>query len=219
MLACLRQQLPGLYAQFLAFDHCDTVAAAAAHLLSHAPEHFALLGFSLGGIVAMHAAAAAPGRVRGLALLGTTTLPVPASQHGDRRAQAAQAHGIGLRSFLEQHLWPKYVASRLQSDIALQDDLYAMAAAVGTDALQRQTELALNRPDARPLLPSLGMPTLVLAGEEDQVCPPEGQHALAAALPDATLAMVPEAGHFAPLEKPDVVAAHVAAWFNTLARS
>lgn len=77
----------------------------------------------------------------------------------------------------------------------------------------------MGLPDARSLLRSLGMPTLILAGEGDRLCLPEEQAALATALPNATSAMVPEAGHLALLERPDVVAMHVAAWFHTLARS
>ncbi len=218
MLTCLRPDLPGLIAQVIRFDSCDSTTAAANHILQHAPKHFALLGFSLGGIVALHVAARAPERVRGIALLDSTTSPVPESQREGRQVQAAQAHRIGLRSHLERHLWPVYIAATRQGDVTLQDQLHRMAASLGAEAYQRQTNLALNRPDAHPLLRSLRMPALVLAGEEDRICPPEGQRALAAALPNATLAMVPEAGHFAVMEKPDVVAAHVAAWFNTLAR-
>lgn len=218
LLACLRNDLPGLTAQVLRFDRCDSMAAAAMYILQHAPEHFVLLGFSLGGIVALHAAARSPERVRGIALLDSTTVPVPESQREIRRGQAAQAHQVGLRFYLEQHLWPSYVAETRRADITLQEEMHQMAASLGIETLQRQTDLALNRPDARPLLRSLVMPALVVAGEEDRLCPPEGQRALAAALPDATLAMVPGAGHFALMEKPDVVAAHVAAWFHTLAR-
>lgn len=218
MLACLRHDVPGLTAQVLRFDSCDSIAAAATHILQRAPEHFALLGFSLGGIVALHVAAGAPERVRGIALLDSTMAPVPESQRGDRQAQAAQAHRIGLRSYLEQHLWPIYVGATRQGDVTLQNEMHQMAASLGVKAYQRQTDLALNRPDAQSLLRTLLMPALVVAGEEDRVCPPEAQRILAAALPHATLAIVPEAGHFAVMEKPDVVAAHVAAWFNTLAR-
>ena len=218
MLACLRRDLPGLVTQVLRFDSCDSTTAAADHILQHAPEHFALLGFSLGGIVALHVAASASERVRGIALLDSAMSPVPEPQRGGRQAQSEEAQRIGLRSYLEQYLWPTYVAATRQGDLTLQDQMHRMAASLGIEAYQRQTNLALNRPDSHPLLRSLPMPALVVAGEEDRICPPEVQWALAAALPNATLAIVPAAGHFVVMEKPDVVAAHVAAWFNTLER-
>ena len=218
MLACLQKSIPGLTGHVLIIDRYSTMAELVEEILRRAPERFALLGFSLGGIAALALAAKAPERVRGLALLDSTALPVPQAQVADRRAQVAQARQLGLRLYLEQHLWPAYVAAACLGNTALRDQLQQMAASLGIEALQTQTELALRRPDARTSLASLTMPALVLAGEEDRLCPPEGQRALVAALPNATLAMVPGAGHFALMEKPDTVAAHVAAWFHTLAR-
>lgn len=62
-----------------------------------------MLGFSLGGIAALHAAALAPERVRGLALLDATVLPVPAAQRAARRARVAEAQQLSSRTFVEQH--------------------------------------------------------------------------------------------------------------------
>ena len=219
MLACLQTGMPDLECRVLRIDGCRRMTDVVAFVLQHAPERFVLLGFSLGGIAALHVAAEAPERVRGLALLDSTALPVPEAQHVSRRARAAEAHQLGLRSYLEQHLWPDYVAVGCRGDSALREQMHQMASALGVEALQRQTELAISRPDARFLLQGLAMPALVLAGEEDGLCPPEAQQALAAALPNATLSLVPGAGHFALMEKPDVVAAHVAAWFHTLVRT
>ena len=53
-----------------------------------------------------------------------------------------------------------------------------------------------------------------IAGEEDALCRPELQREMAAALPSATLALIPGAGHFAPLEAPAAAAAHVARWLQ-----
>lgn len=218
MLARLRNDVPGLVAKVLRIDGCQTMTDLVPYVLRQAPERFALLGFSLGGIAALHIAAHAPQRVLGLALLDSTALPVPEAHHASRRARAAQAHQLGLRSYLEQQLWPLYVAAASDGNAALREEMHRMASALGVAALERQTELAINRPDARPLLHSLAMPALVLAGDEDRLCPPEAQQALAGALPNATLAIIPDAGHFALMEKPDTVATHVAAWFHTLAR-
>ncbi|MGW1146221.1 alpha/beta hydrolase [Streptomyces sp. NPDC002454] len=50
-----------------------------------------------------------------------------------------------------------------------------------------------------------GLPVLVLAGEQDLITPPEHSEAVAEALPDAALVLLPEAGHLVMLEHPDAV--------------
>jgi pimeloyl-ACP methyl ester carboxylesterase len=46
------------------------------------------------------------------------------------------------------------------------------------------------------------VPTLVIAGEEDCVTPPQESEILARGISDSTLSFIPSAGHFAMLEKP-----------------
>jgi len=59
--------------------------------------------------------------------------------------------------------------------------------------------------DARPLLSRISCPTLVVCAEDDSLKPPAYSRAIAAAIPGAELALVPEAGHAVVLERPDVV--------------
>jgi pimeloyl-ACP methyl ester carboxylesterase len=48
-------------------------------------------------------------------------------------------------------------------------------------------------------------PTLVLIGEHDVMTRPRGAEALADAIPDATVVLVPDAGHMVMVERPDAV--------------
>jgi len=50
-----------------------------------------------------------------------------------------------------------------------------------------------------------GIPTLVLAGTKDLLTPPEYSEAIAAALPEAELELVQDAGHLVMLERPETV--------------
>jgi pimeloyl-ACP methyl ester carboxylesterase len=185
-------------------------------ILAEAPPRFALLGFSLGGIVALEIAARAPERVAGLAMIDSNSRDIPIEHHAMRRAQAVVEDGLDA---LIERLWPNYVGSAARGDSALRATILAMAQAVGADALADQTEVMLSRADSRPRLGRLAMPALVLAGEEDALCPPAMQHELADGLPNAVLALIDGAGHFAPLERPDAVADHVAAWLDRVDRS
>ena len=53
------------------------------------------------------------------------------------------------------------------------------------------------------------MPVLVLVGDEDRLTPPADAEAMVAALPDARFSRIAGAGHLAPLEQADAVAAEI----------
>ena len=196
--------------------HCISMRAAAEHVLSVAPQRFALLGFSLGGLVALEVALLAPERVLGLALLSVNAAAAPASTHATRRQAVLEAQRMGHDRYVSEELWPNYVSPGSQKDKALQSLLAGMAQDLGHNAFHHQTEAALTRRDYRPLLRTITMPALVLAGEHDAICPAAAQRETAEALPNAQFTSVPEAGHFALLEQQDATAASVAAWLRSV---
>jgi pimeloyl-ACP methyl ester carboxylesterase len=63
-----------------------------------------------------------------------------------------------------------------------------------------------DRPDSRPTLGAVRVPTLVLVGEDDELTPPAAAQAMAAAIAGAQYVAIPAAGHLAPLEQPLAVA-------------
>jgi pimeloyl-ACP methyl ester carboxylesterase len=64
---------------------------------------------------------------------------------------------------------------------------------------------AAGRHSAEDLLPSVRVPTLVIAGGRDGFTPPERSRAIAGAIPDAELLEIPNASHTAPIEHPHLV--------------
>ena len=210
LFAPLLERLPAREVVVPSFREND-VAAAARRLLAEAPPRFALLGFSLGGIVALEMALAAPERIAGLALIDSNLAPVDPALHAGRRDEASAATGR-IGEHVAEALWPSYVAPDRQDDADLRALLVAMAEEAGHASYVAQTDLALSRTDRRVALAGLTMPVLVLAGADDTLASAALQHEVVGLLPDAALALVDGAGHFAPLERPDAVAAHVAAW-------
>ena len=89
----------------------------------------------------------------------------------------------------------------------------------GAAQLIAQNRAVMARDDGRPHLAAIRCPTLVLCGESDALTPPEVSRELAAAIPGARLALVPEAGHMLTLEQPRAVAAQLGPWLaEVLAR-
>jgi pimeloyl-ACP methyl ester carboxylesterase len=57
--------------------------------------------------------------------------------------------------------------------------------------------------DIRPLLGRVRCPTLFLVGSLDLICGPAHSEAMASAIPDAQVVIVPDCGHFIPAEAPE----------------
>lgn len=191
----------------------QSTPALAARILSEAPERFSLLGFSLGGIVALEIVAQAPERVARLALVDTTGRPYPQANAASRRCAVAKARDIGMDGYISD-AWSNLVAPENVDDAALRELITAMARDAGPDRLASQSEVAIHRADSRPRLGAITVPTLVLAGEAEKVCPLEAHAELASGIAGARFFTIPNAGHFAPLENPAAVARHIGAWLH-----
>jgi len=191
----------------------ETTPALAARLLSNAPEQFALAGFSLGGIVALEMAAQAPERITRLALIDTTPRPDLAANAALRRAAVAKARAEGMDGYIID-AWSRLVSPANTANTALRDVILAMARDAGADVLADQSEVAIHRADSRHRLGTMGVPTLILAGADEQVCPIEAHQELAEGIAGSRFFTIPEAGHFAPLENPAAVARHMRAWLE-----
>ncbi len=173
------------------------------------PDQFVLVGYSMGGRIALHAALAMPERVEGLVLIGASPgLAVAAERDERRRADDALAERVERMSIQEFAAeWartpvlsglPPDVLAEVHSD-RLRSQVLGLAAALrglGTGAL----------PSLWDRLGDVRMPVLLVVGERD-----EKFRALAAQmadrLPQGRVEVVAGAGHAVHLEAPGRIAA------------
>lgn len=187
--------------------------AMARALLDVLPARFALMGFSLGGIVALEIAAQAPERVTGLALVATNARPDPPENAAVREAGVAAARA-DMAAHLQRDLWPRYVAPARLGDAALADCVLRMAVDAGPEVYADQAAIAKHRADSRPRLAALGMPVLIASGDEDPINPTDRQAEMAQAIPQARWVRFPGVGHFVPLEAAGALAEVTGRWWS-----
>ena len=84
----------------------------------------------------------------------------------------------------------------------------------GAEQLIRQNRAVIARPDARPHLPRLQCPVLVMCGEADLLTPPERSREIVERVPQAKFVLVPRCGHMLTMEQPTAVNATLAAWLQ-----
>ena len=201
-----------------------SLPAMAAALLAEASGPAILIGHSMGGMVAMHAAlqasqaggaqaGAAP--VAGLALLGTTARP-DTPELIALRTQAIELFAAGrLDEVLRANL-PFAFHPDSGADEALRQRYLAIVRRAGAEQLIRQNRAVMARADLRPHLAAIACPVLVACGEGDALTPPAVSDELAALLPRAQRVRLAGCGHMLTLEQPAAVASLLAGWLDGL---
>ncbi|MEM8978844.1 MAG: alpha/beta fold hydrolase [Pseudomonadota bacterium] len=180
----------------------QSIEEMARTVLDDAPAHFSLLGLSMGGIVAMEVVRIAPERVRRLALLDTN----PKAEHPKvaegREPQIAAALAGQLEAVMREEMKPNYLAEGPNRAQVL-DLVMVMALDLGADVFERQSRALQKRPDQQETLKAVALPTLVLCGKEDALCPVHRHELMADLIPDAELVVLDGAGHLPTLETPE----------------
>lgn len=189
----------------------DSLAALAADVLAEAPDRFALAGLSMGGYVALEMMRRAPERVSRLALLDTNARADDPAATERRRAAMDKARGGDFDGVLED-LIPLLFHPDAVAEGTLAATFRDMGRAVGPDAFGRQMTAIMGRPDSRPDLPAIAVPTLVLCGRQDALSPPDWHREMADAIGGAELVILEDCGHMAPMEKPQETTAALRRW-------
>jgi pimeloyl-ACP methyl ester carboxylesterase len=194
----------------------DSIPAMASALLADHDGDLVLCGASMGGMIAMEAARQAPGRVRGLALLGTSARPEEPAMQLVREQAIAMFESGRAEEVLRANVM--FAFDRQHPDLqALAERYIAIVMNVGADQLTRQNRAVIGRPDARLHLPAVRCPTLVVAGESDLLTPPDCAREIAELVPGAQLHLLPRCGHMLTMEQPGAVNALLLGWLESLA--
>jgi len=183
-------------------------------VLPHVPSGAVVLGWSLGGMLALELARRDPRHLRALILMATTPkfLAGPDWEHGLAPSVLDEfTHGLAqdyrrtVQNFLalqtrgDEHALA--TLRMLRSRLASHGEPDERALAAGLEVLRNA--------DLRDALPLIGLPALVVAGEHDRLTPPGAGRELAAQLPTARYRLVERSGHAPFLSHPDEVLAEV----------
>lgn len=193
----------------------DSIEQLAQHVLSSAPQTFALAGLSMGGIVAMEIIRQAPERVKALALLDTNPLPEPDDVRKVRAEQVLRVEEGRLEHVMREELKPKFLANGPRRAEVL-DLCMLMALNLGATTFAKQARAITNRPDQQNTLQQVEVPTLILTGESDRLCPMERHTLMHDLIPHSTLVVIPDAGHLPTLEQPTLTTKALQLWLQEI---
>lgn len=187
------------------------IEAMARYALDRLPEHFSLMGHSMGARVALEIYRLAPERVSRLALVDTGIHPVKDGEAQKRFSLRDHGRAHGMAALVDRWLPPMLGDAGLANP-TLVENLHAMSASAGIAIYEAQIDALLHRPVVNDLLGTISCPTIVVVGEQDRWSPPEQHRAIANAIPGAQLHIVKDAGHMLPAEQPSRFNAILAEW-------
>lgn len=174
-------------------------------------ERAVVAGVSLGGYVALALARIAPSRLAGL-VLSNTRATADTDEAREGRARTLRTLEEGGTAAVAAAMLPRLLGATTRRDRpGLADDVRVMIGDNPASGVRRAIVRLRDRPDATSVLPAIEVPTLVIAGEDDELVPSEVSAQLAAGIRGARLERIAGAGHLSNLEQPD-------AWNRALAR-
>jgi 3-oxoadipate enol-lactonase len=165
-------------------------------------ERAAIVGLSMGGLVAMELGLAHPERVQGLVLAATTAAPVTPEEAEARRAQAREIEQNGmLATALE--MTARLFGPDARRDPEILAAVFTMMVSTPPAGAAAALRGRAERPDYSKLLRGLRVPSLVIAGDHDSWAPDAVVDQLMESLPDAELLRFSGAGHLPNMEDPE----------------
>lgn len=189
----------------------ERVEEIASNLLDQLPKRFALGGLSMGGIVAMEVFRRAPDRVTRLALMDTNPLAETPQIATAREPQIVAARAGRMLEVIREEMKPNYLAPG-DTQKAVLELVMDMADALGAEVFVRQSRALQRRPDQQTTLRKCKVPTLVLCGAHDALCPVKRHEFMAELIPYGQLCVIEDAGHLPTLEQPAATTAALRKW-------
>jgi pimeloyl-ACP methyl ester carboxylesterase len=194
-------------------SRADSIGAIATQVLDAAPERFALVGLSMGGIIAFEIWRQAAHRVTHLALIGTTPYGDSPARRPSRVEQIAQVQSAGLRQVL-LGMMPSYISGEGPITQRMASQVLDMGLSLGPEVFRRQSIALRDRPDSCATLARITCPTLIACGRDDALCPVHVHVSMAAAIPNSDLMVFANCGHLASLHAPAALSSGLSLLLN-----
>jgi len=176
-------------------------------------ERAAIVGLSLGGMIAQAFALAYPDRLNALVLAHTSArTELPVREMWNRRLEQFEQHGLEAQAAPTLERWFTRA--------------FALASPMTLEWLARQIRstspsgysaavAAIQALDHEERLREIAVPTLVVAGEDDSAVPPAAAAGIAERVPGARLLVLKDAAHLGNVQQPVVFTERVGEFLQT----
>ena len=190
--------VPGPYDVTMLADDCADLLG-----FLNVASPFVVNGLSMGGYVAFEFYRRYPEHVAGLILTATRALPDSDEAKANREKMAAMAKRSGSTAVARAMLPTMLAPKNLERDKMLVSFVQEMMESTSVAGIVGALAAMRDRPDSTPTLAEIEVPVLIIQGAEDQIISLAEAEAMAEAIPQSELVVVPNAGHLPNLEQPE----------------
>jgi len=183
-------------------SYADDIAALMDHLCL---ESAVVCGMSMGGYVLLNLLDRYPGRVRGACFMVTRGGADDEAGKERRTALAAEVTKSGVKVTADLFGKILFAPGTAESKPGIAAEVAGIMLGMKREGVVGGLLSMRDRPDYGDRLAGFAVASLVIGAEQDQAIPAEESRLLAERLPNASLCLIPEAGHMVMMEQPEAV--------------
>ena len=192
----------------------DDLVALLDHLVI---ERAVLCGLSMGGYIALRTVERHPERVRGLILCDTKSDADGNEAKVKRAATLKTIKAHGTAAFADDFVKTIFAPETLMTNPAAVEHIRQIIFTNSPLGICGTVLALAARTDTTGALTSIGVPTLILNGEQDALTPPAAAQQMHERIQGSRIRLLPHAGHMSNLENPALFNSEVETFLGSLA--
>ena len=179
----------------------ETIKEYSSNIIKSLPKKFSIIGFSMGGFIALDLSINHPERVEKLVLVGTNGRSI-----SDKRKKLLNkfCNEINNENFINKFCNANinsYFSKNNQSNIQYLKLIKSMAKKLGYLVFKRQTNAILKRPSVLSKLSKIKLKCLIVSGSNDTLSTKEMNTELKKRIKNSELFFIKKSSHFVMFEQ------------------
>ena len=182
-------------------SYSDSIEKISFEILRQLPQKFTLIGLSMGGILAMEIIKKVPERVVKIVLMDTNFKQETEEIKSRRFPQIKLVNEGLLVDVMCKQIQNNYLRTDRKNKKVF-DLCLSMANDLGKEVFINQSKALATRKDYTSTLKNIKVPSLIICGEYDRLCPIKVHREMESLIDNSTLEIIPDAAHLPTLEQP-----------------
>jgi pimeloyl-ACP methyl ester carboxylesterase len=194
------------------YDDIERMADSICDQFKNETAEKIVIGFSMGGYIALELVLKAKLNIKGLILMNTTAAPVNPLTIPDRM----RAIELAKTGKFNQALAYSYDLCFYKHQKEWEDLLNIMGETVGIDAYVRQQNAIMTRKSLIKDIETIDIKTLIVSARYDKIVPYQDAMMMFDKIKHSSLAIIDDCGHIPMIEQPAIIKRHVITYLNDM---